>query len=302
MDVHYEVNGLVSFRESREGSAMPVPHSHNEIEILLIERGGGTWSMGGKNVSFGPGKLIVFWALRPHRLIKSKLQTVKNCLTVPLAIFQEWELPEELCESLLSGNVLVEPDRKQYQGDRQAFLRWHNDLNSSDARRQKLALTEIQARLGRLAVYFSPQGPSGLVRVSGPDLADQGRFRKVALAADYVGKHFTEAVTVVDVAKNMGMEATAATKMFKKLCGMNLMQYIIQHRLLHAQGLLARTDMKVADIAHAAGYGSSQNFHAAFKEACSMSPQDFRNSVDFRKVPLEKKGGCSAVPVLVSSN
>lgn len=294
MDVHYEVNGLVSFRETRKSSAMPYPHSHNEIEVLLIEKGGGTWNMGGKMVTLGTKKLVVFWALRPHQLVVSKPNTVKNCLTIPLAVFEEWNLPENLCQSLLSGNVLVEPDGGKFAGDLQAFLRWHEDLKSPDARRQKLALNEIQARLGRLAVYFSPDAPPGLVRASGPDQSDQNNFRKVAQVVDYVGKHFAENMTVVEVAKHVGMNGPNLTKMFKKLCGLNPVQYIIQHRLLFAQGLLARTDLKVADIAKASGYGSAQNFHEAFKTACGMSPQEFRNSVDFRNVPLEKKGGCSA--------
>jgi len=296
MDVHYEVNGLVSFRETREATSMPSPHSHNEIEILLIEQGGGTWSLGGKKVSFGPGRLIAFWALRPHHLIKSKPHTIKNVLTIPMAVFQEWELPEGLRQSLLSGNIIVEPDSKLYPADIQSFLHWHDDLRSSDPHRQKLALLEIRARLGRLALYFSPRVKPGLIRFNGPALEDQNNFRKVSLAVDYVAKHFSEPLTVVEIAKHMGLEGPAATKMFKKLCGFNLMQYIVQHRLLYAQNLLARSDMKVADVARASGYGSAINFHAAFKKVYGVSPHEYGKSVDYRKVPLEKKGGCSAVP------
>jgi AraC family transcriptional regulator, melibiose operon regulatory protein len=297
MDAHYEVNGLVSFRETREATSMPVPHSHNEIEMLLIERGGGTWSMGGKEVSFGPGSLIVFWALRPHHLIKSQAHTIKNVLTVPMAVFQEWELPEAFRQTLLSGNVVVEPDSKQYPADLQSFLHWHDELGSPSVHRQKLALLEIRARLGRMALYFSPKvkkGKAGPVRLEGPGSKDQNSFRKVAIAVDYVAKHFSEPMTVIDVAEHMGMEAPAATKMFKKLCGFNLMQYIVQHRLLYAQNLLARSDMKVADVARASGYGSAMNFHAAFKKVYGVSPHEYGKSVDYRKVPLEKKGGCSA--------
>jgi len=56
--------------------------------------------------------------------------------------------------------------------------------------------------------------------------------------------------------------------------------------------------MRVADVAKAAGYGSVMNFHAAFKKAYGVSPHVYSRAVDFRKVPLEKKGGCSAVSPL----
>jgi len=295
MDVHYEVNGLVSFRESREATKMPSPHSHNEIEILLIEQGGGTWNMGDDSVTFGPGKLIVFWALRPHHLVKSKPHTIKNVLTIPMAVFQEWDLPEGFRQALLSGNVIVEPDGEKFLVDRPAFLHWHEELNSSDIDRQKVALLEIRARLGRLALYFTPGAKPGLIRLSGPDQDDQNSFRKVSLAVDYIAKHFSGPLTVAEVAKHMGLDGPAAAKMFKKLCGFSLMQYIVQHRLLYAQNLLANTDMKVADVAMASGYGSAMNFHAAFKKVYGVSPHEYSKAVDYRKVPLEKKGGCSAV-------
>jgi AraC-like DNA-binding protein len=54
--------------------------------------------------------------------------------------------------------------------------------------------------------------------------------------------------------------------------------------------------MKVADVAKASGYASAMNFHAAFKKVYGVSPHQYGKSVDYRKVPLEKKGGCSAVP------
>lgn len=295
MDVHNEVNGLVSFREIREATGMPVPHAHNEIEILLIERGGGTWSMDGKKVSFGPGRLIFFWALRPHHLIKSRPHTIMNVLTIPMAVFQEWELPEGFRQALLSGNVIVEPDSRQYRADLQAFLHWHEELGSPSVHRQKIALLEIRARLGRMALHFSPKAKPGLVRLEGPGLKDENDFGKVAIAVDYVAKHFLEPMTVVEVAERMGMEAPAATRIFKKMCGFNLRQYIVQHRLLYAQNLLASSDMKVADVGRASGYGSPMNFHAAFKKVYGVSPHEYGKSVDYRKVPLEKKGGCTAV-------
>jgi AraC-like DNA-binding protein len=294
LNVQYEVNGLVSFRETREASHMPVPHSHNEIEILLIEQGGGTWLMGGEKVTFKPGRLIVFWALRPHQLLKSDLHTVKNCLTVPMAVFQGWGVPDSLSQLLLAGNVLLEPDREMFDADVQAFHRWHEELRSNDPGVQKLALLEIRARLGRLGIRVQGNAGPGINRLPRLGLIDQESFHKVAQVADYVAKHFKEPITVGAIGKHIGMHPSAATRAFKKLCGITMVQYVTQHRILHAQSLLAATDMKISDVGLESGYHSGPRFHAAFREICGISPNDFREAVDFRKVPLEVKGGCSA--------
>ena len=46
-------------------------HRHNEVELLLIERGGIEHLMGGRLARLVPGRLVVFWGrcrTRPWRL------------------------------------------------------------------------------------------------------------------------------------------------------------------------------------------------------------------------------------------
>jgi AraC-like DNA-binding protein len=290
-EIQYEANGLLSFREERDGTAQPMPHSHNEIEILLIERGQGTWLIGGEVLTFKARQMVVFWAVRPHQLIKSKRHTLINCLTIPLTVFNEWQLPENISKLLRAGNTIIEPDRSFFQSDRLAFNHWHQDLRSPNRSLQRLALLEIRARLGRLAVHLEEAPGTGHLLPPQPGLLNHGYFKKVSQIADYVSAHFAEPLTVPQIAAAIGMHPTSATKMFKKICGMNLIQYVTQHRILHAQRLLATGDMKILDVALASGYRSASRFYASFKEFCGVSPQEFRTSFDLRKVPLEREAG-----------
>ena len=295
VDVQYEVNGLRILRETRDSTAQPMPHSHNEIELLLLERGSGSWLLGGELVTLKPGRLIVFWAVRPHQLIKSAPNTVINCLTIPLTVFNEWQLPERLSKALLAGQTLLESDLEVFNTDKRAFGQWNDDLHSQDRNRHKVALLEIEARLGRLAGRLpeTPSASSGqaLDLPSNAGSLNHQYFNKISQIADYVSKHFSEPLTVPDIAKAVNMHPTSATKMFKKICGINLIHYLTQHRILHAQRLLMTSDLKILDIALASGYRSASRFYAAYKKFCGMSPQRFRASVDLRKVPLERKTG-----------
>jgi AraC-like DNA-binding protein len=262
-----------------------MPHSHNEIEVLLLERGMGTWFLGGQIVTLQPGRLTVFWAVRPHQLIKSSHQMVVNCLTIPLAVFNEWQMPERFSKALLAGHTIQEPDRSQFGMDKRAFHNWHLDLKAADANRHKLALLEIEARLGRLATRL-PQQPDG-EGADVPAFFNHQYFDKVSQIADYVSRHFSEPLTVPDIARAVGMHPTSATKMFKKICGMSLMHYLTQHRILHAQRLLMATDHKILDIALATGYRSASRFYAAYKKFCGASPQRIRSSFDLKRVLME---------------
>jgi AraC-like DNA-binding protein len=290
-EIQYEVNGLSSMHEVRDGTAQPRPHSHNEIEVLLIEQGSGVWLMGGDLVTLKPGSLILFWAIRPHQLIKSSPKLVIDWLNIPLTVFIEWQLSESFTQMLLSGKVVMEPDKSWFAFDKKAFANWHLDLKSPNPDRQKLALLEIEARLGRMAVEVRGGDAQEQARDIAPVLLNHSYFGKISQIADYVSKNFTEPLTVADIAKTIGMHPTSATKLFKKVCGMNLMHYLTQHRIFHAQRLLSSTDMKILDVALESGYQSASRFYAAFKEFCGASPQEFRKSFDITKLPLQRHAG-----------
>lgn len=289
-DVQYEINGLRLIHEVRDETSQPISHSHNEIELLLLEDGWGTWLLSGEMVTLKPGRLVAFWAVRPHQLVKSSPNLVVNCLTIPLTVFNEWKLPERLSKTLLAGSAIQDPDDEAFGYDKRLFHQWHLDLQSQDRQRHKAALLEIEARLMRLADRVRKEDRIG-ERMSGGAPLNHQYFQKISRIAEHVSKHFAEPLTVPEIAKAVDMHPSSATKMFKKICGISLIHYLTQHRILHAQRLLMTTDKKVLDIALASGYRSASRFYAAYKKFCGVSPQRFRGAVDVRKVPLERKAG-----------
>jgi AraC family transcriptional regulator, melibiose operon regulatory protein len=287
-EVKYEANGLSSMKETRPGTFQERPHSHNEIEILLIERGQGTWQMSGKMVTLKAGSLVVFWAVRPHQLMKASDNLVLHWLTMPLTVFVEWRLPENFAKLLLAGGVFVEPDKAMFPFDRHSLENWHRDLLDPDRERQRMALLEIEARLRRMALTFHDEKAANSKELPSAGTFNHHYFDKISQIADFVSKNFSQPMPVVDIAKHINMHPASATKLFKKICGMSLMQYITQHRIFHAQRLLMSTDMKIVDVALDSGYQSASRFYAAFKEYCGQSPQEYRQSVRRRTVSPAK--------------
>ena len=290
-DIQYEVNGLRSLKEFRPGTFQARPHSHNEVELVLIEKGYGTWLMGGDLVRLEAGSLIAFWAIRPHQLLKASPNLLLHWLTIPLTVFVEWRLPESFAKLVMAGNIFVEPDRKAFHFDCARLENWHQDLRVPEIDRQRLALLEIEARLRRLALTFqSEKAPKSRAVVS-QGTFNHHYFEKISQIADYVSRNFSEDMSVVDVAKHIHMHPASATKLFKKVCGLSLMHYITQHRIFHAQRLLLSTDMKIIDVALESGYQSASRFYAAFKEFCGVSPQEYRQKSQPVKAPGVAKPG-----------
>ena len=260
--------------ESTGGRPQGAPHSHNEVEFLLVERGSGQWWMNGERVALAAGQLMVFWGVRPHQLVKASRSLALRWLTVPLPLVVEWRLPEFFARRLLAGQRFLEKDTAPPSQDRGSLGRWQLDFESQDPQRRRLALLEIEARLWRLV--FRAAAAAGLRPGLAPAAHGQRYYDQISRIADFVSRNFSEPITVVDVAGHVHMHPASATKLFKKICGLSLMHYITQHRVFHAQRLLLSTDRKILDVALESGYQSASRFYAAFKEVCGLTPQAYR--------------------------
>jgi AraC family transcriptional regulator, melibiose operon regulatory protein len=256
--------GLASWRG--EPTRFQSFHRHNEIELHFIERGRQEYLFGKGRVILEAGHFAVFWGAMPHQLVDAARGSRTHWLTVPLAWFLQWQLPAVLLRALLSGKVIVESATH----DLDLFNQWHDDLRSKNADRQKLVVLEAEARLRRLALRQNNPG------VRGGSAANPHVMGRVEQMACFIAEHYTRTLRVAEIAAAAGLNADYAITLFRKTCGMSLIDYITQHRVTHAQRLLATTDMKILDVAFASGFGSASRFYAVFEEVCGASPRSYR--------------------------
>jgi AraC-like DNA-binding protein len=65
---------------------------------------------------------------------------------------------------------------------------------------------------------------------------------------------------------------------FRKAFGTTMVDFLLQHRLSHAQHLLLTTDASVIEVAGSAGFQSLSRFNEAFKRASGCAPRDYRKA------------------------
>lgn len=83
-------------------------------------------------------------------------------------------------------------------------------------------------------------------------------------------------IHITDVAKNIGINRSYLTKVFKKKMGISPQEYLMQCRFDHACSLLLETDAMVQDIARHVGYDNVLTFSKIFKERYGVSPKNYR--------------------------
>ena len=96
--------------------------------------------------------------------------------------------------------------------------------------------------------------------------------------AAYIAQHYREAIRIEEVAAKVGLNPNYAMNLFKKTFNLTINAYLTQHRLSHAQRLLATTDLKVIDVALDSGYPTLSRFYDAFKQSCGCSPSSYRRT------------------------
>ena len=92
----------------------------------------------------------------------------------------------------------------------------------------------------------------------------------------YINKHFTENVTIEDLAKQAGFSQYHFIRIFKNETGMTPYEYIINIRLNTAKYLLRNSQLSIKDICFNTGFSSESVFCNAFKKRLGITPTEYR--------------------------
>ena len=251
---------------------MPRPDRHNEIEINFLRSGTLTYLLGGRRTVVGAGRLVLFWAAIPHQIVKWEAAQPYYVATLPLAWFLSCGFPAHFAHPILAGEIVTDP--VSTAGDEASFRQWVSDFHAGQPLRERVAQMEIQARLLRLALAI-PKRKAATKNVPRAWTPDPALSRADQIAC-YIARHYSEPLTADQIAKAVGLHPNYAMNLFRKAFGTTMVDFLVQHRLSHAQRLLVTTDDSVLDIAFASGFQSLSRFNEAFKKLCGCPPREFK--------------------------
>jgi len=256
-------------------SPMDRPDHHHEIEINYLYQGWITYLFGGRKVKVAGGRLIAFWAAIPHQILEYENTPDYFVATIPLAWFLQCKLPGWMLHRLLNGEVLAEPGEDSSDFDSQTFARWVEDLKDPSEGMEPVVMLEMQARLLRMALALQKK-PEACLHIQ-PLRLGEGGLSLVEQMACFVAQHYQEKLKVEDIATCVGLHPNYAMTLFQKTFGTTLIDCLTQHRISHAQRLLATTDDKIVSVALESGFASLSRFNEVFQQRCGCTPREFRN-------------------------
>ena len=95
-------------------------------------------------------------------------------------------------------------------------------------------------------------------------------------ALTYISEHFTEKLTLDEVASVVHLSANYLCHLFSRSLGTTFSRYIKLKRVGYASVLLLTTDHAIDEVAYMAGFSSTSFFNSSFKAQYKMSPFAYR--------------------------
>ena len=95
-------------------------------------------------------------------------------------------------------------------------------------------------------------------------------------ARKFIEQHSDEELSLTRVAKAVNISASYLSEKFKKVTGINFVDYVVRARIENARALLEDVDVRISEIAFAVGFQSLSQFNRVFKKLSRKSPTEFR--------------------------
>ncbi len=199
-------------------------------------------------------------------------------MTLPLSEFLQMPHEAHFVNRILRGELLVEPTGDECNGPK--FKQWERELREGDPANETAARLEVQGRLMRFARRLRNR------RADSRPAANLSRADQIAC---YIARNYHKPITAQSIAEAVGVHPNYAMNLFRETFSTTMTSFITEHRISHAQRLLATKDDSILCIAMAAGFQSLSRFNEAFKTVCGCSPREYR------KACHKSKGGSSTL-------
>lgn len=143
------------------------------------------------------------------------------------------------------------------------------------SRGDAMSSLRYDAAFFRLAATMVSMFPHELRDSAGYRVGKEGG-RAVDRLSRYVDRNYRDRITLADLARETGYNASYISQMFKRELGINFSDYVTRVRLAAATRALSSNGDRIADIALAYGFSDLKSFNAAFKKTFGKSPAAYR--------------------------
>ena len=99
---------------------------------------------------------------------------------------------------------------------------------------------------------------------------------KLRRATEFIEDNLREDLTLDRISEALTMSPGHFAHAFKQTTGLAPHHYVVERRIDRAKGLLRKSELPIAEIAHRVGFRNQSHFSFAFRRATGVTPRQFR--------------------------
>lgn len=250
-------------------------HRHTFFELVYVVRGSAVHYIGTEAAPLRAGDYFIIDTGSMHCYQETEDFEIVNCLFLPACLDRALTNCPSL-SALLSNQVLrlgvpVDlhmADRIYHDEDGKVFSLIQAMETEYDTK-QTGYMELLRCHLTQILVH--------MVRVF--DQAEQAHTSHpaTALVAEYLRKHFAEALSLNEISHHAGYAPQYLSSLFRRDTGMSMQVFLQRLRIEEACRLLGNTEIRLPELAQAVGYGDTKHFSRVFKRHKGMSPREFKS-------------------------
>ena len=244
-------------------------HDHSAVEILLTMEGSVTYTVEDAVYQVRKGEVLILPPDMPHALTMGEGSSRYLFLFEPEGILSMRDI--KTMSPHFHRPFYLHDGSEAHIRIREILLR----IQDLYEKRELMWNTMCYSYLLRIYAILAQRYLNG-VRSRPSETGRIVESEVITAAMTYINNHYSQDLSLEDVAGFAGFSRYYFSRSFKKQTGYSFKDYLCQKRLQVAMDLLIRTDKSMKDVAADSGFGSVATFNRVFREKKGCTPTQFR--------------------------
>lgn len=259
-----ELTHLYSIRSDPDSDGNGRSHRHSFWELILFERGEGIHTINGVDYPFHPKELALLAPSDIHQL-RSKTGTTFDSTKVGFTYNIYGDHLKDICR-FDHFPVIVSLTDSDYAKAVSLIELLKDEYSAPQMPGTDIFSINLLEQLLILIVRNLPEQENTRA-------FDIKNAQRILL---YIQQHFSEPITITDVASALNYSPKYFGKLFLKQMGVPFQDYLKSLRLNYAYHLIQYSDRPIIDICYETGFTSPTYFSKMFKQKYGFSPNKLR--------------------------
>lgn len=250
-------------------------HWHSYFEITYVQEGQGNYSVNGQEYMMKPGDIIIFNNVEAHgwKLMGEDMKLLvmifsPEFVAEKLSVFDSEYLKPFVERGSNFQNRIGSEEPVSHEirkGIREIYAEWQQQKEGYPL----MIKANILRILTMLIRTYQDESKSGEMLKE-----KKSAMKRLEQAISYIDHHYSEKITLDEVAAAAYMSSNYFSSYFRKVTGISFSEYVTRIRISHARELLRDTDKSVTEIAMECGFHNISNFYRLYKKQVGKPPRD----------------------------